>query len=237
MFRVFHMLLEVYNRRRIVTCFELPVTCAFRMISPKKLLRTHQCGSLLVPQFPLTEFKLRVTMPTRLKSFLYLWHKFCFSCQQFCPSSVCCRLWVLPFWWSCPFCVLSSSKDKEEQRLAVSGANGGVHGSQSFEVCCHWWKSFPCWYPSAVSFWESGKFLLKQGVQARLQEFSRRFCELCVVDCCRAFCDRPRVQLFLPPILVGGDDHARMQLFDMLLDGLLEKGWGRGAKMEANKPE
>ena len=29
---------------------------------------------------------------------------------------------------------------------------------------------------------------------------------------------------FCPPILVGGDDHAPMQLFDMLLDGLLEKG-------------
>ena len=28
---------------------------------------------------------------------------------------------------------------------------------------------------------------------------------------------------FCPPILVGGDDHAPMQLFDMLLDGFLEK--------------
>ena len=28
-----------------------------------------------------------------------------------------------------------------------------------------------------------------------------------------------------------------MQLFDMLLDGLLEKGWARGAEMEACKSE
>ena len=40
-----------------------------------------------------------------------------------------------------------------------------------------------------------------------------------------------------PPILVAGDDHAPMQLFDMLLDGLLEKGWVRGAEMEACKSE
>ena len=33
---------------------------------------------------------------------------------------------------------------------------------------------------------------------------------------------------FCPPILVGGDDHASMELFDMLLDVLLEKGWVRG---------
>ena len=42
---------------------------------------------------------------------------------------------------------------------------------------------------------------------------------------------------FCPPILAGGDDLAPMQLFDMLLDGLLEKGWARGAEMEACKSE
>ena len=42
---------------------------------------------------------------------------------------------------------------------------------------------------------------------------------------------------FCPPILVGGDDHAPMQLFDMLLAGLLEKRWVRGAEMEACKSE
>ena len=42
---------------------------------------------------------------------------------------------------------------------------------------------------------------------------------------------------FCPPILVSGDDHAPMQLSDVLLDGLLEKGWVRGAEMEACKSE
>ena len=42
---------------------------------------------------------------------------------------------------------------------------------------------------------------------------------------------------FCPPILVGGDDHAPMQLFDMSLAGLLAKVWVRGAKMEACNSE
>ena len=42
---------------------------------------------------------------------------------------------------------------------------------------------------------------------------------------------------FCPPIPVGGDDHAPRQLFDMLVDGLLEKGWVRGAEMEGCKSE
>ena len=42
---------------------------------------------------------------------------------------------------------------------------------------------------------------------------------------------------FCPPILVGGDHHTPMQPFDLLFDGLLEKGWVRGAEMEACKSE
>ena len=42
---------------------------------------------------------------------------------------------------------------------------------------------------------------------------------------------------FCPPILVAGDDHAPMQLFGMLLVGLLQKRWVRGGEMEACKLE
>ena len=42
---------------------------------------------------------------------------------------------------------------------------------------------------------------------------------------------------FCPPILVGGDDNAPMRIFDILLDGLLERRWVRGAEMEACKSE
>ena len=37
---------------------------------------------------------------------------------------------------------------------------------------------------------------------------------------------------FCPAIVVGGDDVAPLQLFNKLLDGLLEKGWTRRSKVE-----
>ena len=42
---------------------------------------------------------------------------------------------------------------------------------------------------------------------------------------------------FCPPVLIGGDDHAPLHLFDLLLDGRLAKGWVRGGDMEACKSE
>ena len=45
------------------------------------------------------------------------------------------------------------------------------------------------------------------------------------------------LKFFCPATLVGGDDHAPMKLFDMLIEGLLEKGRVRHAEMEACKLE
>ena len=42
---------------------------------------------------------------------------------------------------------------------------------------------------------------------------------------------------FCPPVLIGGYDHAPLQVFDLLLDGLLAKGWVRVGDMEACKLE
>ena len=40
-----------------------------------------------------------------------------------------------------------------------------------------------------------------------------------------------------PAIVVSGDDVAPLQLFNKLLDGLLEKGWTRGSEVEACRAE
>ena len=42
---------------------------------------------------------------------------------------------------------------------------------------------------------------------------------------------------FCPAIVVGGDDIALLQLFNKLLDGLLEKGWTKGSEVEACRAE
>ena len=42
---------------------------------------------------------------------------------------------------------------------------------------------------------------------------------------------------FCPAIVVGGDDVAPLQIFNKLLDGLLEKGWTKGSEVEACRAE
>ena len=42
---------------------------------------------------------------------------------------------------------------------------------------------------------------------------------------------------FCPAIVVGGDDVAPLQLFNKLLDELLERGWTRGSEVEACRAE
>ena len=42
---------------------------------------------------------------------------------------------------------------------------------------------------------------------------------------------------FCPAIVVGGDDVAPLQLFNKLVDGLLERGWIRGSEAEAFRAE
>ena len=42
---------------------------------------------------------------------------------------------------------------------------------------------------------------------------------------------------FCPAIVVGGDDVAPLQLFNKLLDGLLEEGWTKGSEVEACRAE
>ena len=41
------------------------------------------------------------------------------------------------------------------------------------------------------------------------------------------------ISCFCPAIVVGGDDVVPLQIFNKLLDGLLEKGWARGSEVEA----
>ena len=42
---------------------------------------------------------------------------------------------------------------------------------------------------------------------------------------------------FCPAIVIGGDNHAPLQLLGLLLDGLLERGWVKGSKIEVCRSE
>ena len=45
------------------------------------------------------------------------------------------------------------------------------------------------------------------------------------------------LSVFCPAILVGGNDVAPLQLFNKLLDGLLEESWTKGSEVEACRAE
>ena len=76
-----------------------------------------------------------------------------------------------------------------------------------------------------------------QYLQKEFRRDARRFLEdflNCVLSAVAARSVIGQVlSCFCPAIVVGGDDVAPLQLFNKLLDGLLEKGWTKGSEVEA----
>ena len=78
-------------------------------------------------------------------------------------------------------------------------------------------------------------------LQTEFRRDARRFLE-CFVNCVLSTVASRSVigqglSCFCPAIVVGGDDVAPLQLFNKLLDGLLEKSWTRGSEVEACRAE
>ena len=82
-----------------------------------------------------------------------------------------------------------------------------------------------------------GSFYLKKEFRRDCRKFLEDFlsCVLSTVAARSAI--GQGLSCFCPPVLFGEDDHASLQLFDLLLGGLLAKGWVRGGDMEACKSE
>ena len=74
-------------------------------------------------------------------------------------------------------------------------------------------------------------------LQTEFRRVGRRFLQEFVNSVLSTVASRSAVRQglssFCPAIVVGGDDVAPFQLFNKLLDGLLDKGWTRGSKVEA----
>ena len=80
-----------------------------------------------------------------------------------------------------------------------------------------------------------------QYLQREFRRDARRFLEdflICVLStvAARSFIGQG-LSCFCPAIVVGGDDVAPLQLFNKLLDGLLEKGWTKGSEVEVCRAE
>ena len=228
------MLLEICKCIGIIQCFDFPVTWCPGYL-PQSFLRPQWCGSLLVPH-----------------SFIEF-HALCYSTNTIdvICMSVTFVLFQLPtilsIFNSVPImgtmplmkslilfhCLLQKIKQSNvlplvEQWEEYMGPNHSKFASIEED-------RFPAGIRMLSALEKVGSSYLKKEFRRDYRKFLED-CVNCVLStvATRSVIDQG-LSCFCPPILVGGDDHSPMQLFDMLLDGLLEKGCVRGAEMEACK--
>ena len=82
-----------------------------------------------------------------------------------------------------------------------------------------------------------GKSYLKKEFQRDCRKFLEDFVSCILSTVAARSAIGQGLSCFCPLVLIGGDDHAPFQLFALLLDGLLAKGWVRGGDIEACKSE
>ena len=114
---------------------------------------------------------------------------------------------------------------------------GRTRCPKSFAVPSNRWQNVLVGTRVMVALGKVGSHYLQ--TEFRLE--SRRFLEdfvICVLSTVAALSVIGRgLSCFCPAIAVGGDNVAPLQLFNKLLDGLLEKGWTRGSEVEACRAE
>ena len=78
-------------------------------------------------------------------------------------------------------------------------------------------------------------------LKREFQRDARRFLEEFTTSVLSTVAARSKIgrglSCFCPAIVIGGDDHAPLQLLGLLLDGLLERGWVKGSEIEACRSE
>ena len=78
-------------------------------------------------------------------------------------------------------------------------------------------------------------------LKREFQRDARRFLEEFTTSVLSTVAARSKIgqglSCFRPAIIIGGDNHARLHLLGLLLDGLLDRGWNKGSEIEACRAE
>ena len=162
---------------------------------------------------------------------------FCFFCQQVLQSSVRCNYGYYAFGEVAHFVYCLLQKIKQSRILPM----------------IEQWEEYMTPKHSKFAAIDEDRFLagirvlsaLEKSGSSYLEKEFRRDCRKFLEDSVNCVLSTVAARsvigqgfsCFYLPILVGGNDHDPKHLFEMLLDGLLEKGWMRGAEMEACKSE
>ena len=114
---------------------------------------------------------------------------------------------------------------------------GRIRVGQSFKVSCYCRSRLSVRDTSIGGTQQDWESLFAKGVSTRRPQISGRVHYLCAVHRSCPFQSWTGTKLFLPVIIIGGDDHAPLHLLGLLLDGLLERGWMKGSEIEACRAE
>ena len=82
-----------------------------------------------------------------------------------------------------------------------------------------------------------GNFYLKKEFQRDARRFLEEFTTSMLSTVAARFKVGQGLSCFCPAIVIDGDNHAPLHLLGLLLDGLLERGWIKGGKIEACRAE
>ena len=161
----------------------------------------------------------------------------CFSCQKFCSLLDCSRSGLPCLWRVTQFvyCLLQKIKTASSLPLVEQWEEYIVPNHPRFPGIDD--KNFFAGNRVTAALGKVGSKYL----QTEFRRDARRFLEDFVNCVLSTVASRSVIgqglSCFCPAIVVGGDDVVPLQLFNKLLDGLLEKGWTRGSEVEACRAE
>ena len=138
-------------------------------------------------------------------------------------------------WWIGSVHLLSAAEDQARFFVASCGAVGWLCVAKSLQI------SSNCWWgvsgqDTSVSSSQQLSYLKRE-----FQRDPRRFLEEITTFVLSTVAARSKIgqglSCFCPAIIIGGDDHGPLHLLDLLLDGLLDRGWVKGSEIEACRSE
>ena len=160
---------------------------------------------------------------------------FCFSFQQFIHPHSAGDYWYSAFGEVAHYCILQKIKQSSVSSLVEQWEEYMAPNHSKFAALDEDRFLASTRMLSALEKWKNPTFYLKKELRRDCSKFFEDFVNCVLSSVAARSVIGQGLSCFCPPILVGGDDHAPMQLLDMLLDGLIEKGSVRSAEMEAWK--
>ena len=95
-------------------------------------------------------------------------------------------------------------------------------------VSCDWWERLSFWHSLNIGAGQSWEPIFVDWVWSNARRFLEQFVNCLLSTVASRLLIGQAMSCFCPANLVCGDNVAPLQLFNNLLDGLLEKAWTRG---------